>query len=204
MKTDQQTPSPAYRVTALDNFDWYEDAGVPTPCWDAQHALSVAKGILERSLAHEHDQAKDPTCSEELFSRWDDFGDYPSISPELDPPFDPSEYARQRAAEICSLLKPGMRQETVICAADFPTGTKFFEIEDVPIAWPPGVEPVNAFNGKRGTLSHRTSMKLAYEHEITPKEFDACVAKSISSAKEDEQQYPSGSAEGGDEQDKSR
>lgn len=101
MKTDPQTPSPAYQVTPLDNFDWYEGAGVPTPCRDAEHAISVAKGILERSLVHEHNQAKDPTSAEELFSRWDDFGDYPSISPKLDPTFDPSEYARQRAAEIC-------------------------------------------------------------------------------------------------------
>lgn len=91
-----------YQVTALDNFDFYESSGVPTHCRDAAHALSVAKGILERSLAHEHAQAKNPTDAAELFDRWDSFGDYPSIDPELDPPFDPSEYARQRAAEICA------------------------------------------------------------------------------------------------------
>ena len=107
MKTDSQDNPPAYQVTPLDNFDWYEGAGVPTPCRDAEHALSVAKGILERSLAHEHNQAKDPASAEELFSRWDDFGDYPSISPNLDPPFDPSEYARQRAAEICRAHQAG-------------------------------------------------------------------------------------------------
>ena len=93
--------TPAYRVTALDNFDWYEGAGLPTPCRDAEHALSVAKGILERSLAHEHAQAKDPADAAELFDRWDNFGDYPSIYPELDPPFDPSAYAEMRSGQIC-------------------------------------------------------------------------------------------------------
>jgi len=91
-----------YQVTALDNFDFYESSGTPTQCRDAAYALSVAKGILERSLAHEHDQAKDPTDAAELFDRWDSFGDYPSIYPALDPPFDPSEYALNRAAEICA------------------------------------------------------------------------------------------------------
>ncbi|MEI7912780.1 MAG: hypothetical protein WCK77_24395 [Verrucomicrobiota bacterium] len=95
---------PAYLVTPLDNFDWYEGAGVPTQCRDAAHALSVAKGILERSLAHEHAQAKDPADAAELFDRWDSFGDYPSIDPDLDPPFDPSDYARTRAAEMCADL----------------------------------------------------------------------------------------------------
>lgn len=107
MKTDTQNPSSAYQVTPLDNFDWYEGAGVPTKCRDAEHALSVAKGILERSLTHEHNQAKDPTNPEELFGRWDDFGDYPSIYPELDPPFEPSEYARLRATEICRTYQVG-------------------------------------------------------------------------------------------------
>lgn len=97
---------PLYQVTALDNFDWYEGAGVPTQCRDAEHALSVATGILERSLAHEHDQAKDPTDPKELFKRWDDFGDYPSIYPPLDPPFHPSQYAKTRAEEICTKLIP--------------------------------------------------------------------------------------------------
>jgi len=50
-----------HQVTALDNFDWYEGAGVPTHCRDAEHALSVARGILERSLTHEHDRSKDLT-----------------------------------------------------------------------------------------------------------------------------------------------
>jgi len=201
MKTDPQTPPPAYQVTALDNFDWYGDAGVPTPYRDAQHALSVAKGILERSLAHEHAQAKDPSDPEELFSRWDDFGDYPSIYPKLDPPFDPSEYARQRTDEICGKRKPNMRPENVICAADFPPNTKFFEIEDIPIAWPPGVEPVNAFHGKRGTLSHKTSMRLAYEHDITPEEFDAYVTKSLSITEDDGQQDPGDFSEDGEDED---
>ncbi len=107
MKTDPLTLPPAYQVTPIDNFDWYESAGIPTPCRDAEHALSVAKGILERSLAHEPKQAKDPTDPEELFKRWDDFGDYPSIYPALDPLFDPSEYARQRAAEICREYQAG-------------------------------------------------------------------------------------------------
>ena len=77
---------------------------MPTRCRDAAHALSVAKGILERSLAHEHEQAKDPTDAAELFDRWDSFGDYPSIDPDLDPPFNPSDYARNRAAEMCADL----------------------------------------------------------------------------------------------------
>jgi len=94
-----------YQVTALDNFDFYDSAGTPTQCRDAAYALSVAKGILERSLAHEHDQAKDPTDAAELFDRWDSFGDYPSIYPALDPPFDPSEYALNRAAEMCANSK---------------------------------------------------------------------------------------------------
>ncbi|MEI6673720.1 MAG: hypothetical protein WCO57_00935 [Verrucomicrobiota bacterium] len=101
----QQSGPPAkapYQVTTLDNFDFYESSGVPTQCRDADHALSVARGILERSLAHEHEQAKDPTDAAELFDRWDSFGDYPSIHPKHDPPFDPSEYARTRAAEICA------------------------------------------------------------------------------------------------------
>jgi hypothetical protein len=93
--------TPAYQVTTLDNFDWYEGAGMPTPCRDADHALSVAKGILERSLAHEHAQAKDPADAAELFDRWDSFGDYPSIHPALDPPFSPSVYAEIRSGEIC-------------------------------------------------------------------------------------------------------
>ncbi|MCF7675461.1 MAG: hypothetical protein K9N23_02800 [Akkermansiaceae bacterium] len=101
MNESTQPTKPTYNVTPLDNFDWYEGAGVPTKCRDAEHALSVAKGILERSLAHEHGQAKDPSSAAELFDRWDDFGDYPSIYPELDPPFDPSAYARQRSEEIC-------------------------------------------------------------------------------------------------------
>jgi hypothetical protein len=187
MKTDPLNPLPSYQVTPLDNFDWYEGAGIPTKCRDAAHALSVAKGILERSLAHEHNQAKDRTNPQELIGRWDDFGDYPSIYPELDPPFVPSEYVQQRAVEICSQLGPSIQPNNVVCAADFPPGTKFFEIEDLPIAWPPGTEPVNAFTGKRGTLSHKTSMKLAYEHEITPEEFDDFVAKSICSEEEYEE-----------------
>jgi hypothetical protein len=193
MNTEPLTNPPAYLVTPFDNFDWYEGAGVPTKCRDAEHALSVAKGILERSLVHEHGQTKDPSSAEELFERWDDFGDYPSIRPEFDPPFDPSEYARRRAAEICSALEPSVRPGNGVRAADFPPGTKFFEIEDIPIAWPPETEPVNALNGKRRTLSHKTSMKLAYEHEIAPEEFDAYVAKSISSAKADEVQDDEGS-----------
>lgn len=107
MKPFPQPTTPAYQVTALDNFDFYESSGVPTKCRDAEHALSVAKGILERSLAHEHGQSKDPTSAAELFDRWDGFGDYPSISPELDPPFNPSEYAQQRAAEICGACQSG-------------------------------------------------------------------------------------------------
>ncbi len=107
----EEEPAPAipatlpYQVTALDNFDFYESSGVATHCRDAAHALSVAKGILERSLAHEHGQAKDPTNAAELFDRWDNFGDYPSISPALDPPFDPSAYASQRAEEICGKVR---------------------------------------------------------------------------------------------------
>jgi hypothetical protein len=112
MKTDPQTNPPAYQVTPLDNFDWYDGAGLPTPCRDAEHALSVAKGILERSLAHEHAQSKDPTDPEELLKRWDDFGDYPSINPALNPPFDPSAYARQRAEEICRDYQVGDTEET--------------------------------------------------------------------------------------------
>ena len=194
-----QSPKAPYQVTAVDKFDFYESSGVPTQCRDAAHARSVAIGMLERSLAHEHDQAKDPADAAELFDRWNSFGDYPSIYPALDPPFSPSEYARQRAAEMCSPPKPSIRPENVISAADFPPGTKFFEIEDIPIAWPPGVEPVNAFNGKRGPLSHRTSMKLAYEHEITPEKFDSYVTESISRAEEYEPQAPREVAE--DEQD---
>ncbi len=104
-ETPQKPPSPVkppYQVTPLDNFDWYEGAGMPTPCRDAEHALSVAKGMLERSLAHEHGQAKDPTSAAELFDRWDSFGDYPSIRPELEPQFNPSEYAKKRSVEICA------------------------------------------------------------------------------------------------------
>jgi hypothetical protein len=58
MKPSPQPNTPAYQVTALDNFDFYESSGVPTQCRDAEHALSVAKGILERSLAHEHGQQR--------------------------------------------------------------------------------------------------------------------------------------------------
>ena len=90
-----------HTVTALDNFDWYEDGGIPTKCRNAGHALAVAKGIIERSLAHEHTQAKDPADPEELFKRWDDFGDYPSIYPPVEPTFDPSAFATQKAIEIC-------------------------------------------------------------------------------------------------------
>ena len=97
-----QSPKAPYQVTPLDNFDWYEGAGKPTQCRDAEHALSVAMGILERSLAHEHAQAKDPTDAAELLDRWNNFGDYPSIHPPLDPPFDPREYARNRAAVMCA------------------------------------------------------------------------------------------------------
>lgn len=107
MKPPPQPTTPAYQVTALDNFDFYESSGVPTECRDAEHALSVARGILERSLAHEHGQSMDPASAEELFDRWDSFGDYPSISPQPDPPFNPSEYAQQRAAEICSAYQSG-------------------------------------------------------------------------------------------------
>lgn len=92
----------SYRVTPVDNFDFYESTGTPTECRDAEHALSVAKGILERSLAHEHSQSADPTDPEELFDRWNGFGDYPSVFPELEPPFDPAEYAWRRVVEICS------------------------------------------------------------------------------------------------------
>jgi len=106
-KTSDAAGDDIYSVTPLDNFDWYEGAGVPTLCRGAAQALSVAKGILERSLRHEHAQAKDPSCAVELFKRWDDFGDYPSIRPELDPPFDPSAYAEQRALEICRQLSKG-------------------------------------------------------------------------------------------------
>jgi len=102
MKTEQQNTPPAYQVTPLDNFDWYEGAGVPTKCRDAEHAISVAMGIIERSLSHERNQAKNPSDPNEVFSRWDDFGDYPSIYPAPTPPFDPTEYAKRRAEEICT------------------------------------------------------------------------------------------------------
>lgn len=94
-----------YQVTALDHFHFYANAGVPTECQDAAQALSVAKSILEGSLAREHEQAKDPTDAAELFDRWDNFGDYPSIYPILDPPFDPIDYARNRAVEMCADLE---------------------------------------------------------------------------------------------------
>jgi hypothetical protein len=195
MKTDPPTPSPAYQVTAVDNFDWYESAGMPTPCRDAEHALSVAKGILERSLAHEHAQAKDPTDPEELFKRWDDFGDYPSIYPTLDPPFDPSEYANQRAREICSTRQLTISPVSVICAAAFPPGTKFFDVEDVPIADPPNGPALGFFTGKPVPVSEKTAMKLGFERQISPEEFDACLAKSTTIYENEEEQDTSEFAE---------
>jgi predicted DNA-binding protein len=79
-----------------------------------------------------------------------------------------------------------MKPENAICAADFPTGTKFFEIEDVPIACSHNKPPVGCFTGKPRPLSDKTASKLAYEREITPEEFDAYVAGAISAADEDE------------------
>lgn len=90
MKTEQQNTPPAYQVTPLDNFDWYEGAGVPTKCRDAEHAISVAMGM------------KNPSDPQEVFNRWEDCGYYPSIYPASTPPFVPTEYAKRRAEEICT------------------------------------------------------------------------------------------------------
>lgn len=120
MNTNNKSTDPAYKVTPVDNFDFYDEdsEGTPIPCRDAEHALSVAKAMIERSLAHEHAQAKDPTDPEELIERWDDFGSFPSIHPELDPPFNPSDYVRMRAVERCAAADPQLNLPLVKPSAD--------------------------------------------------------------------------------------
>jgi hypothetical protein len=55
------------------------------PISNAVVSAFFVSAILERSLTHEHDQAKDPADAAELFDRWDSFGDYPSIYPPRSP-----------------------------------------------------------------------------------------------------------------------
>lgn len=64
-------------------------------------------------------------------------------------------------------------------ASDFPPGTKFFEVEGIPVAWPSGSEPLGCIANPPRPLSWRTSLKLAYEHEITPEEFDEWVIRTM-------------------------
>jgi hypothetical protein len=78
--------------------------------------------------------------------------------------------------------------ENIVCATNFPPGTKFFEVDGIPVAEPPGSIPLNCLFGKSRDLSDKTSMKLAYDHEISPNQFDACVVESMASAEEEEQE----------------
>ncbi|MDA0768388.1 MAG: hypothetical protein O3A92_16375 [Verrucomicrobia bacterium] len=66
-------------------------------------------------------------------------------------------------------------------ASDFPAGTKFFEVDGIPIAWAPGAEPVGVYGGTPRPLSEKTSMKLATEGAISPEYFGDLVARSMAS-----------------------
>lgn len=84
-------------------------------------------------------------------------------------------------------MKSNIPRKNVMKAVDFPPGTKFFEIDDIPIAKEPGKPAVGLFTGEPRPLSPNTATKLAYEREISPEEFDAYVEKAITYAEEDEQ-----------------
>jgi hypothetical protein len=90
---------------------------------------------------------------------------------------------------------PQTKPENFVFSADFPPGTKFFEIDDIPVAKVPGEPPVGLITGFPRPLSENTARKLAYEAEISASEFDAYVSKSASITEEKEEQEPGELAE---------
>ncbi len=95
--------SPKYRVLTGDNFNFYEEEG----CADfgtyetAEEAIVEAKAIVDKSIRWERWQATDQTDTEELYDRYTDFGESPSIHPPTVPPFSAWGYAKTRCVEIC-------------------------------------------------------------------------------------------------------
>jgi hypothetical protein len=73
-----------------------------------------------------------------------------------------------------------------VASSDFPAGTKFFDVEDIPIADPPNGPALGFFTGKPVPVSEKTAMKLAYEREISPEAFDEALARAIASFAADE------------------
>jgi hypothetical protein len=102
MNKDHDTPKAiTHKIFIYDNFDWEDGRDFAGEAASDEESLAMAKNIINRSLHHERAQAKDPQNPEEVFDRWDSFGNYPSIAPSLMPEFDVVAYAREQAKVIC-------------------------------------------------------------------------------------------------------
>lgn len=66
-------------------------------------------------------------------------------------------------------------------AADFPGGTRFFDIDWIPAAWLPDArDPENWYGGTKGEFDETTLNNLDTKaDQITAEEFDTLVARSI-------------------------
>ena len=65
-------------------------------------------------------------------------------------------------------------------SSDFPPGTKFFDVDDIPVAEAPGKDPVGLFASLNPRpVSEKTALKLAYEAEISAEEFDELISRSF-------------------------
>lgn len=96
--------STTYTVLTADNFDFYDEDEVDSHGSFAtqEEAIAAARALVDRSLRWERQQCTDPCNADELYDRWEEFGDSPFIRPDTAPPFSASEYAQARVAEICS------------------------------------------------------------------------------------------------------
>lgn len=67
-----------------------------------EEVIAAAKEIVDKSLRWERSQCKNINDPNELFDRYISFGDDPIISPETNPPFSASDYAKSRCVDICN------------------------------------------------------------------------------------------------------
>ena len=98
-----------YKIFTADNFHMYdEEEGTDLSGeYDTQvEAVEAAKSIVDKSLRWERSQSRDPFDSDELYDRYQDFGDSPVIRPDTDPPFSAWDYAKLRCPEICKEILP--------------------------------------------------------------------------------------------------
>ena len=108
MNANPNPKSGPHKIYIYDNFDWEEGRDFAGEAATAEEAESMAKRIIDISLDHERSQAKDPHNADEVFDRWDSFGNFPSISPPLVPNFDCVAYAREQAEAMAA--QPAVRQ----------------------------------------------------------------------------------------------